>query len=448
MALQGLLFVFQSTAQDYPGLAIKGENLSKKIEKYFFIAVDIDKSSAFTGECIVATYKLYVALDIQGKVTKAPSYSGFASYDIQNNAETYGVEEIRGIPFKVYTIKKVQLFALRPGLQRLEPVELEAVVRFQKAETRGRYAESYARGEVDTLVPCTLKSQPIQIEVLPLPEDKPESFVGAVGQFQISSLSSSAKLAPGETGYLELTILGSGNWHDVILPKINWPDGLEVFEPKLKETIRKEAVPLFIERTLRFPFTTKKTGSYKIPPLTFSFFNPAKSEYETAETLPVTWQVSGTPIKATVKSSDNEPADYTALFTKGMLVLIPVVGIILLLLLFQRKKEQRPVSENLAERGSTLSTNGEDPASEKSTNRPAEFLNSPKKVIEKLRVDMEVWKKNHPQLFSGEVSSDEKVNFEVLYTKTEQLMYGPMPAKQDAEQLEASWKLFKKQNQS
>lgn len=446
LVLQSLFGVIKGVAQTYPGLAANGEDLSKRIEKYFYIAVDVNKPKAYTGECVVATYKLYVALDIQGKVTKAPSYSGFASYDIQNNSETYGVEEIKGVPFKVYTIKKVQLFALRPGLQRLEPVELEAVVRFQKAESVGRYAEAYANGEADTLVPYTLKSQLIEIDVQPLPEEKPDAFSGAVGQFEIHFKEPSANLAPGETGYLELSILGSGNWHEVILPKIKWPEGLEVFEPKLKEVTRKDAIPLYMERTLRFPFTTKKTGNYTIPSLSFSFFNPIKNEYETVETKKVSFKVAGAPVKSNIQSGDNKAADYTLIFKNIILILIPVAGIVLIFILFRRKKNNEPKSEKEME-PPVSKTPKEPTASIAATaERTKDFLNSPKKEIEKIRAEMMVFKTSHSAWFSEETESDKRKNFEALSARAEQLMYGPTPLKPDVEQLEAGWKLFKKQH--
>lgn len=443
--LSSPLFIAAQQQRGYPDLIKKGDDLMQRIDQYFFMAVEVNKASAWTGECILATYKLYVALDIQGKVTKAPSYSGFASYDIQHAADSYAVEEIRGTPFKVYTIKKVQLFALRSGIQRLEPVELEAVVRLNTWKRSGISSENYGIIQADTLVPYTLKSQPVQIDIRPLPHSQSENFSGAVGQFQISAETSSNTLAPGETGYFTVKISGSGNWHDIILPKIKWPPGIEVFEPKLKEEIRKDAIPLYEERTLRFPFTVKKIGTYNVPGLIFTFFNPAKDEYQTVETLPLEWTVAGKAVKPDLTKTGAGPIDFTKWFTRIMVVLIPLAVIILLVVLFQRKKNNEP-SEPTQEEKNIVSGKDIMPEKQEMAAKSSAFLNGPKKTVESIRKDMEIWKQDNALIFMEEFSNETAVSYGKLYAKAEQMIYGPEPEKAETEQLEAGWRLFKKQN--
>ena len=431
--------------QENRGTIKKEEDLKRKIEPYFYMAVEVDKTSAWMGEYIIATYKLYVALDIQGKVTKAPSYRGFASYDIQNNAESYAVEQIRGVPFKVYTIKKVQLFGLQPGLQRLEPVELEAVVRLQKWENIGGSSANYGYVQADTLVPYILKSRPVPIEVRPLPESQPENFSGAVGQYKITADISSNSLAPGETGYITLKIFGSGNWHDIMLPKINWPQGVEVFEPTWKEEIRKEAIPLYKEQTLRFPFTVKKKGAYTVPKLIFTFFNPAIDTYQTVETGSFEWTVTGEAVKRAFTQTDSGAIDFTKWFTRILLVLIPVAVVLLLMLLYQSKKKKQPVnSMYIGRKHDTEKDNL--PQKQDMAVKSSAFLIGHKKTVETIRKDMAIWKQNNPALFSEDLSKNAAASYAKLYAKTQQMIYGPEPEKAETEQLEAGWRLFKNQH--
>src|SRR5258708_12382243 len=50
-----------------------GENVKEKIRKNLFLKVQVDKTSCYVGEPIVATYKLYSRLTSQSRVTNRPS---------------------------------------------------------------------------------------------------------------------------------------------------------------------------------------------------------------------------------------------------------------------------------------------------------------------------------------------------------------------------------------
>src|SRR3569833_2108854 len=59
-----------------------GENPKEKIRKNLFLKVQVDKTTCYVGEPIVATYKLYSRLSSESKVTKRPSLNGFSVYDM------------------------------------------------------------------------------------------------------------------------------------------------------------------------------------------------------------------------------------------------------------------------------------------------------------------------------------------------------------------------------
>lgn len=120
----------------------------------------------------MAEYQLFVAVDLEGKLTRSPSYVGFASYDVPvSDVNAFSVQQKGNILYKVYTIKRVQLFGLEPGMQQLQPIELEASVRFQKEPN------AYGGFANDTIVPFTVRSSAIPVKILPLPQPQPEGLV-------------------------------------------------------------------------------------------------------------------------------------------------------------------------------------------------------------------------------------------------------------------------------
>jgi hypothetical protein len=325
-------------AQNDPVYYSTGENLTQKTEKYLFIRVETDKKEALAGECIVARYRLFVAVDIQGKLSKSPSFSGFASYDMESgNADAYEVEKSGGIPFRVYLIKQVQLFGLRPGLQRLQPVELEATIRYRK-KMQGNKSGAADTSRSDTLFNYSLKSPPADIMVHPLPAGKPAGFSGAVGQFEFSNFASATTIAAGKADTLHLILKGSGNWHEITFPEIKWPAGTEVFQPFETENTNPYSVPLQGLRTVAYPVVFNQKGIYLIPPADFSYFDPVEKKFKTSRSDSIRISVTD-PEKKEMNVPVKKNSSLTALFSRYAIIVFPLLALILLgILIFRWRK--------------------------------------------------------------------------------------------------------------
>lgn len=332
-----LCFSFTVKAQTGPLYYAANENLAQKTEKFLFIKVETDKKEALEGEAILAKYRLYVAVDIEGKLSKSPSFSGFASYDMESgNADAYEVEKIGGIPFRVYLIKQVQLFGLQPGLQRLQPVELEATIRYRK-NAGGMNEQAAESVPADTLYHYTVKSPPVDIVIKPLPGEKPKQFSGAVGNFEYSAFASSLSIPAGRADTLHLVLKGKGNWHEITLPPIKWPADAEIFEPFESENINPLAIPLEGLRTISYPVVFNKKGNHFIPPVDFTYFNPESGRYTTIRSDSIA-------ISVTDAVRDNLPGNIktgnklTSIFTGYAVVIFPAAAFILAGLLFFRRR--------------------------------------------------------------------------------------------------------------
>ena len=82
LVLAAITTSYFAKAQMDPLYYTPGEDLAKKTANFLFLKVKTNKKEALVGESISAWYYLYVAVDIQGKLTKSPSFTGFASYDM------------------------------------------------------------------------------------------------------------------------------------------------------------------------------------------------------------------------------------------------------------------------------------------------------------------------------------------------------------------------------
>ena len=117
----------------------------------------------------------------------------------------------------------------------------------------------------------------------PLPENnKPANFNGAVGKFALQAALVNSNIAASETGTLKIIVEGKGNLSMINQPVINWPKGIDSFEPSSRENIDNSTVPLSGSKTFEYPFTVNDKGNYIIPAVSLSYFNPQTGTYETA----------------------------------------------------------------------------------------------------------------------------------------------------------------------
>ncbi len=288
------------------------DNVDDIIKKNFFLKVDVSKSSCYVGEPITASYKLYTRLQSESQVVKQPSLNGFSVYDMNDpGTDATGVEKINGKTFVVHTIRKVQLIPLVEGQVVLDPVEVDNDIHFIKTGQKPDAGASRGlSGLFDRLFnqssegapyqqQVSLTSKPVIVNVKALPvENKPADFTGAVGHYSIQAAVTGHALDTGDAAELEVKISGSGNLPVINAPLPEWPAGTESYSTHTKEDINKTTAPLGGKKTFTYSFIPSLTGTYTIPPIRFSYFDPASGTYKNIQSDPVHFSaVAGTKRK-------------------------------------------------------------------------------------------------------------------------------------------------------
>jgi hypothetical protein len=275
----------------------KGENVPDKVNRNMQLRLETDKTSCFVGEPIVASYKLYTRLKSESKLTQNPSFNGFSVVDLtQPDISGYAKQKLNGREYNVYTIRKAELYPLQAGNIELEAAELENNVQFIKDEYVNK-ARNDVNGIFDDFagaaVPpegiinqtVSLRSKPVTIVVKPLPEtNKPASFSGAVGNFSIEAALQKNAFPANESGKIVVKISGAGNLQLLTAPTLDWPAGIDPFDPKASEELDKASIPMRGTKTFEYNFSVNAPGNYFLPPIRFSYFDPASATYKTIAT--------------------------------------------------------------------------------------------------------------------------------------------------------------------
>lgn len=271
--------------------------------KDLFLRVVPSKKSAYVGEQVVLTYKLYTKVPVSSlSVVKAPSYAGFWTKDISDNTGgtlRQSSEYINGIEYTSAEIQKVVVAPQRAGKLTLDPMVIECIAQIRRENNRQRSMDPFEEFFNDpffnrniTNVKKELTSNSFVLEVKSLPEaNKPASFAGAVGNYNFKSDIDMTELKTNEAFTLTYTVSGTGNIELLQMPEPVFPPDFEVYDPKITTSTDVTANGLSGTKKAEYLVIPRRAGSFTVPAVEFSFFNPSNGTYQTLSSKPYEIQV-------------------------------------------------------------------------------------------------------------------------------------------------------------
>jgi hypothetical protein len=249
-----------------------------------YLGVTLSKTEVYRGECIVATTKVYTrGNSIRGfENVKKPAYNGFWSQDVDAPQEIkFTRENVNGVVYDAGLLWKQLLFPQQSGELTLSPSEIDVIIQLR---TRSRdIFEDFFGGNYQN-VRRRLQSKTVKVKVKDLPGGAPASFSGAVGSFKIESSLSKKQLMANDATTLTIRISGAGNLKLINAPKVDLPTDFEAYDTKTTDAIKNSDAGASGYRQLEIPLIPRSAGEFTIPPVEFSYFNPATGQYVTLRT--------------------------------------------------------------------------------------------------------------------------------------------------------------------
>jgi hypothetical protein len=246
-----------------------------------FVRSYLSKKQCYLGEEITLTQKVYSRLTLRGfQNVKPPGYDGFWAKDEERKGQIQlNVENMDGINYYVAEFSRTFLFPQHTGKLTINPIEIDCIVRQQTKGSRSVYDQIFGGNYQDVQV--KIKSHPVTVEVLPLPEKgKPANFSGAVGKFSFKAEMNHEKVKANESLNLKVTVSGTGNINLAETPKINFPEGFETYDPKVNENISSNG-GISGSKTYDYLVIPRRAGEYVLKDINFSYFDPEKKQYVT-----------------------------------------------------------------------------------------------------------------------------------------------------------------------
>lgn len=216
---------------------------------------------------------------------KFPEYNGFICQDIEIKDEerNLGVKVYNGKKYYAYLLKKSVLFPQRSGKLDIEDGKMTVIAQVSRRR-RSYWDDEFFSGMAQN-VKKDLVIKGTQIEVTPLPSNgKNDDFSGGVGSFKVESSINSSSVKANEALNLKIKITGSGNIKYIKEPVIDFPKDFEIYDPKVTNKIKATDNGVSGTKEIEYLVIPRFAGTYEIPAVTFSYFDPKSKTYKSLST--------------------------------------------------------------------------------------------------------------------------------------------------------------------
>jgi hypothetical protein len=280
--------------------------------KLVFAELIVPKKTAFVGEIV----PVQIRLGFDRRVPKRhedPEITGqgFTAQKVQKSGENS--EMIDGRPYDVVTYKTA-ITAARAGKIEIGPAKAAALVVVPRVRSSPR---SRSRSPFDLFSQddpfsdpffsnpfrqfgeerqVEIKSDPVALEVKPLPTGAPPGFSGAIGNFTMTTDAKPKSVQVGDPITVTSTITGRGNFDRVGAPVIEDERGWHKYPPSSKFAKDDE---VGISGTKAFETVlSPNEKKQSLPVMEFAYFDPVKEQYVTLRSDPIAINVEGGAVAA------------------------------------------------------------------------------------------------------------------------------------------------------
>lgn len=260
-------------------------------EELFILAIP-SKTTVYEHEALRLSFKLYShSSRIQFEEAKFPEYDGFIEEEIkQGEVPQLVIEHYKGKNYFTAVIREVLIYPQHSGSLTIPQGDFGLIVAVEEDfDTPEKF---FSQSSVPT-VRRRVISPAVNINVKPLPDGAPKGFTNAVGS-NFSIDLASPKGTPEKTGVpgsVKLTIKGIGNMKLLSMPKVTFPESFDCYDPVTNSDINISQNGASGSKTDTYQYIAHNTGTYTLPEIIFSYFDPNDKAYHTIKSSPLSLRV-------------------------------------------------------------------------------------------------------------------------------------------------------------
>ena len=263
----------------------------------------ISKGSPYLNEPITVVYKLYYKAPINisdARETETPNFKDFWSQTIKIPQLKVNREIYKGQNYNVVEWRKVVLYPQKVGELEISPLSLNLVL--DVPTDKRDFFGNVIYDQTSQMISTGMR----RIIVKDLPQQgKPDSFSGAVGNFEFDVILNKNSLRATESFQAELKVKGNGNLKLFDLPDILVPNSMELFEPEREELISTNLSGMSGSVSKFFTVIPRFQGNFPIEEVEFSYFDPNTEKYKVVKSPRLTIDVYDGPVISNTINNDN-----------------------------------------------------------------------------------------------------------------------------------------------
>jgi hypothetical protein len=288
-----------------------------------FAELIVPSKTAYVGEIVPVQVRMGFDPRVRPRLIEPPEITGqgFTAQKLQQSGEN--TETISGRLYEVVTFKTA-IAAARAGKFEIGPVKAKAQVLVPRRQSAPRsrprspfdlfdeddpFSDPFFSNPFSQLAErrnVEITSEPVALEVKPLPPNAPTSFSGAIGNFTMTTDAKPKTVQVGDPITVTTTVSGRGNFDRVNAPVIEDERGWHKYPPSSKFK-QDDEVGLSGTKTFEMvlsPNEKKQT----LPLLAFSYFDPVKAQYVTLRSEPISISVQGGAAPSVAAAQAASPA--------------------------------------------------------------------------------------------------------------------------------------------
>ncbi|MEG1562894.1 MAG: BatD family protein, partial [Bacteroides sp.] len=249
-----------------------------------FITATASKTNVYEQEAFLLTFKIYTLVDLRNfDNVKLPDFKGFHSQEVTLAGQKWDLERYKGRNYNTTIYRQFVLFPQQTGKLSIDPARFDASI--AKATQSADPFDAFFNGGSNYVeIKKPLLTPKIMINVNPLPSGKPVGFSGGVGEFNITSSINSKEVRTNDAITIKLVISGTGNLKLISTPEIKFPEDFEMYDPKVDNQVRLTKEGLSGSKVIEYLAIPRHAGLFKIPGISFSYFDIRTKSYKTVTT--------------------------------------------------------------------------------------------------------------------------------------------------------------------
>ncbi len=249
----------------------------RKVDAY--LRAIVSKTACLKGEQLLFRILLYTRNRIEAvNMLSSASFAGFWQewFPVQQSIPPTN-ENINGVSYQVYEIRKAALFANESGTLTIPPLQFE----LQLADPGSAFLAAQALRRSTQEIKIRVSEPPAAAAGLPL------------GQFSFALEAPRREADVNEIITLRMRIEGSGNTKAVIPPALPGGDMALVYPAKITHQADFAAAAMTGTLLAEIPVSFRRSGEAVFPSVEFRYFDPVQGAVVGLRSDPIRLRVSG-----------------------------------------------------------------------------------------------------------------------------------------------------------